>query len=165
VGKQVAGPPMPPYAPRTAECQLRLINCTDFPATKELSPGLLEVAREQTGQGNLLADGDDTLLSYLDPTTATADELREAFCRDIDPKGLKALLDKLTEKNPKGKKQKIPEESKVSVRTVLVILGIVSVHIFLMVCICCGVKKTCWTCRKARKGLKQVSNVRYCHWG
>lgn len=123
------------------------------------------------------------LLSYLDPTTATADELKEAFCRyininvkswliiyvgfyrDIDPKGLKALLEKLTEQTQKGKKQKIPEESKVSVRTVLVILGIVSVHIFLMVCICCGVKKTCWTCRKARKGLKQVSNVRYCHWG
>ena len=60
--------------------------------------------------------------------------------RDIDPKGLKALLDKLTEEPQKGKKQKLPEESKVSVNTILIILGIVGVHVFLMVCICFGIK-------------------------
>ena len=45
---------------------------------------------------------------------------------------------------------------KISGFSVLVILGIIGLHLFLMVCICCGVKRTCWTCRKARKGLKQV---------
>ena len=54
---------------------------------------------------------------------------------------------------------------KISGFSVLVILGIIGLHLFLMVCICCGVKRTCWTCRKARKGLKQVRGENQINYG
>ena len=47
---------------------------------------------------------------------------------------------------------------KISGFAVLVILGIIGFHLLLMVCICCGIKRTCWACRKARKGFKKVSS-------
>ena len=127
-----------------------------------------------------------SLLHSLDPDTATAEQLKEAFCRlvslrkgqlsaiciqflsgwikhftrDIDPKGLKLILAALLKEKQAEEVEREKNGGggwKISGFSVLVILGIIGLHLFLMVCICCGVKRTCWTCRKARKGFKQVS--------
>ena len=119
------------------------------------------------------------LLHSLDPDTATAEQLKEAFCRlvsllfavfiqykrllfrDIDPEGLKLILaallkEKQAEEVERNKNAGGGGGWKISGFNVLVIVSIIGLHLFLMVCICCGIKKTCWTCRKARKGFKQV---------
>ena len=45
--------------------------------------------------------------------------------------------------------------------TILLITAVVAFHLMLMACICFGIKKTCWVCRKSagrvQKGWKQVS--------
>ena len=120
------------------------------------------------------------LLHSLDPDTATAEQLKEAFCRfvsllfavfiqykrllfrDIDPEGLKLILAALLKEKQAEEVERNKNGGgggggwKISGFNVLVIVSIIGLHLFLMVCICCGIKKTCWTCRKARKGFKQV---------
>ena len=83
--------------------------------------------------------------------------------RDIDPKGLKLILAALL-KEKQEEEEEVERNKKgggggwkISAFSILVILGIIGLHLFLMLCICCGVKRTCWSCRKARKGFKQVS--------
>ena len=78
--------------------------------------------------------------------------------RDIDPKGLKLVLEALLKEkqDEEVERNKNGGGWKISGFSVLVIVGIIGLHLFLMVCICCGIKRTCWTCRKARKGFKQV---------
>jgi len=142
---------------KAAECQLSLaLDCSHYPSGSKLSPGLLEIAKDHA------EDEEFGLLHSLDPDTATAEQLKEAFCRDIDPKGLKLILAALL-KEKQAEEEVERDKSgggwKISGFSVLVILGIIGLHLFLMVCICCGVKRTCWTCRKARKGLKQDNSV------
>ena len=78
--------------------------------------------------------------------------------RDIDPKGLKLILEALLKEKQEEEVERNKNGGgwKISGFSILIILSIIGLHLFLMVCICCGVKRTCWTCRKARKGFKQV---------
>ena len=128
-----------------------------------------------------------SLLHSLDPNTATAEELKEAFCRfvsqnwscylhpfpqklnktwafhirDIDPEGLKLILAALLKEKQAEEVERNKDGGggwKISGFAVLVIIGIIGFHLLLMVCICCGIKRTCWACRKARKGFKKVSS-------
>merc|ERR1719397_2055473 len=142
---------------KIGECQLSLaLDCSHYPSGSKLSPGLLEIAKDHA------EDEEFGLLHSLDPGTATAEQLKEAFCRDIDPKGLKLILAALL-KEKQAEEVEMNKNGgggwKISGFSVLVILGIIGLHLFLMVCICCGVKRTCWTCRKARKGFKQDNSV------
>lgn len=77
------------------------------------------------------------------------------MCRDIDPQGL-GLGSKPKEKKEEVEMNRPPKNTGLNAASVFLIIGIVALHVFLMACICFGVKKTCWVCRKARKGLKQV---------
>jgi len=144
---------------KAGECQLSLaLDCSHYPSGSKLSPGLLEVAKDHA------EDEEFGLLHSLDPGTATADQLKEAFCRDIDPKGLKLILaallkEKQEEEEEVERNKKNGGGWKISAFSILAILGIIGLHLFLMLCICCGVKRTCWSCRKARKGFKQDNSV------
>lgn len=144
---------------KAAECQLSLaLDCSQYPSGSKLSPGLLQIAKEHA------EDEEFGLLHSLDPDTATAEQLKEAFCRDIDPEGLKLILaallkEKQAEEVERNKNAGGGGGWKISGFNVLVIVSIIGLHLFLMVCICCGIKKTCWTCRKARKGFKQDNSV------
>jgi len=142
---------------KAAECQLSLaLDCSHYPSGSKLSPGLLEIAKDHA------EDKEFGLLHSLDPNTATAEELKEAFCRDIDPEGLKLILAALLKEKQAEEVERNKDGGggwKISGFAVLVILGIIGFHLLLMVCICCGIKRTCWACRKARKGFKKDNSV------
>ena len=138
------------------------VDCEAFTKTRAPSPAILEALNQVLAEEILVAENNITensneavsLLSIISRGNFGEDELKEAFCRDIDPNGFdlnKLRFDNINEYDNEGESKK-----KVTVSAALIITSIFTLGIFLILCILLGVKKVCYICRKSRKIYKKM---------
>ena len=166
---------------RDNECQLMIdVDCTSLTQNIAPSEAILEAINskldkinEESKKNNkesdeeiLNVDKSSNLMSLIDPDMLNEDDLKEAFCRDIDPNGFnfqEIRFDNNVDKKLRFDNNEEKPKKRITVSVALIITAVVILHIILILCIILGIKKTCYCCRKSRKIVKKILNKQNKH--